>query len=131
MKILIVEDDLTSRLLLQELLKSYGLAHVAVNGREAVQAVEAALKTHQVYDLICMDIMMPDMDGQQALREIRNLEEAGGVSYSRGSKIIMISALTDMSNKISAFAGLCNGYLEKPIHKDVLLGELRSMGLID
>jgi two-component system, chemotaxis family, chemotaxis protein CheY len=130
MRILIVEDDLTSRLLMQELLKNYGLAHVAVNGHEAVEAVKASIKIRQPYDLICLDIMMPDVDGQQALREIRDIEEANGMVYTNGAKIIMTSALTDMHNKIAAFSGLCNGYLEKPIRKDKLLEELKNMGLI-
>ena len=76
MKSLIVEDDFTSRLLLQEYLKVYGIPHIAVNGREAVEAVRLALEARDHYNLICLDIMMPEMDGQQALREIRALEEA-------------------------------------------------------
>ena len=69
MKTLIVEDDFTSRLLLQELLKKYGRSHIAVNGLEAVEAVRLALDENEPYDLICLDILMPQMDGQLALRE--------------------------------------------------------------
>ena len=68
MKTLIVEDDFTSRLLLQEILKRYGAVHIAVNGREAVDAVRAAAESDESYDLICLDIMMPEMDGYQALK---------------------------------------------------------------
>ena len=130
MKTLIVEDNFTSRLLLQELLSGYGTVHIAVNGREAVAAVQAALETAQPYNLICMDIMMPGMDGQQALREIRAQEESKGILSSMGTKIIMTSALSDMQTKINAFAGLCDGYLTKPIYKDRLLEELRGLKLI-
>ena len=130
MKTLIVEDDFTSRLLMQELLKGYGLPHVAINGREAVDAVRVALESGQPYDLICLDIMMPGMDGHQALKEIRALEDAKGIFSSEGAKILMTTALTDMKNKIDAFSGLCDGYLTKPIHKDLLLGELRKLNLI-
>lgn len=130
MKTLIVEDDFTSRLLLQELLKDYGLPHVAINGLEAVDAVRAALDAGQPYDLICLDIMMPGMDGQAALRQMRALEEERGIMSSDGAKILMTSALTDMQNKIDAFRGLCDGYLSKPIHKEQLLHELRGFGLI-
>ncbi len=130
MKVLIVEDDFTSRLLLQEYLKSYGQAHIAINGREAVEAVQASLAAREPYDLICLDIMMPGMDGQQALREIRMLEEARGIFSSDGSKILMTTALSDMRNKIDAFSGLCDGYLTKPLHKEHLLDELRKLELI-
>lgn len=130
MKTLIVEDDFTCRLLMQEFLKSYGLPHVAINGFEAVEAVRAALDAGQQYDLICLDIMMPGMDGQEALRQIRALEEEHGIFSTDGAKILMATALTDMQNKIDAFSGLCDGFLSKPIHKDKLIGELHKHGLI-
>ena len=130
MKTLIVEDDFTSRLLMQELLQSFGMAHIAVNGREAVEAVQIALQAGQPYNLICLDIMMPVMDGQQALKEIRKLEEARNIFSTDGAKILMTTALDDIQNKITAFSGLCDGYLNKPIHKDQLLAELRELKLI-
>ena len=130
MKMLIVEDDFTSRLLMQELLKGFGMPHVAVDGQEAVEAVRTALVTGQQYNLICLDIMMPGMDGQETLRKIREMETARGIFSSDGAKIIMTTALEDMHNKVNAFSGLCDAYLTKPIHKEQLLGELRKLGLI-
>jgi two-component system, chemotaxis family, chemotaxis protein CheY len=130
MKTLIVEDDFTSRLLLQELLKSYGPSHIAVNGKEAVEAVRAALEANEPYDLICLDIMMPEMDGQEALRQIREQEEARGIPSTHGAKIVMITALSDIKNVIAAYKSLCDAYLAKPIQKAKLLEELRKLGLI-
>lgn len=130
MKTLVVEDDFTSRLLMQELLKGFGVTHTAVDGQEAVEAVRLALKTGDPYTLICLDIMMPGLDGQQALREMRFMEEEKGIFSSDGAKIIMTTALSDMKNKIDAFAGLCDGYLTKPIHKKDLVDELRKLSLI-
>jgi len=102
MKTLIVEDDFTSRLLLQELLKSYGPCHIAVNGKEAVEATAAALED-EPYDLICLDIMMPEMDGQEALRRIREQEEARDILSSNGAKIVMTTALDDIKNVSAAY----------------------------
>lgn len=130
MKTLIVEDDFISRLLLQELLKSYGPFHIAVNGREAVEAVRAALETGEPYDLICMDIMMPEMDGQQALKEIRAMEEARGLVLSNWTKIVMTTALGDKTNVLEAVRRKCNAFLVKPIQKAKLLEELRRLQLI-
>jgi two-component system chemotaxis response regulator CheY len=130
MKTLIVEDDFTSRLLMQELLKGFGVAHIAVDGSEAVEAVNTALVTGQHYNLICLDIMMPGMDGHQTLKKIREMEEERGIFSSDGAKIIMTTALVDIQNKISAFSGLCDGYLTKPIHKELLLDQLRKLELI-
>ena len=130
MKTLIVEDDFTSRLLLQELLKSYGPLHVAVNGKEAVEAAIAAREAGEPYDLICLDIMMPEMDGQEALRRIREQEEARNTLSSNGAKIVMTTALDDIKNVSAAYQSLCDGYLTKPIQKAKLLEELRKLELI-
>ena len=59
MKTLIAEDDLTSRLLLEGFVKSYGPCQIALNGKEAVEAVRVALKAGEYYQLICLDIEMP------------------------------------------------------------------------
>jgi two-component system chemotaxis response regulator CheY len=130
MKTLIVEDDFTSRLLLQEILKGYGVVHVAVNGREAVEAVEAALNASEGYDLICLDIMMPEMDGYKALEEIRDLERARGMNTITASKILMTSALHRIKDIGQAFHGLCDAYLVKPIGKAKVLAQLHEFGLI-
>ncbi|MDD2463863.1 MAG: response regulator [Desulfobulbus sp.] len=130
MKTLIVEDDFTSRILLQELLKDYGPLHLAVNGREAVEAFRCAMEEGQPYNLICLDIMMPEMDGHSALREMRDIEEANDIFSTNGAKIIMTTSLNDPQNIISAFSGLCDAYLVKPIEKIKLIERLHELHLI-
>ena len=130
MRTLIVEDDFTSRILLQSLLSQYGECHIAVNGREAVAAFRTAQESGQTYDLICMDIMMPEMDGQAAVREIRALEEAEGTLSTNGVKIIMTTALDDVKNVVESFMALCDTYLFKPIDKGQLLGHIRDLHLV-
>lgn len=129
MKTLIVEDDFTSRLLLQELLKTHGPVHIAINGREAVTAVRLALEADEPYKLICLDIMMPELDGQGALKEIRALEHAKGIWSSSGAKIVMTTALNSMKDVNNAFGGLCDGYLVKPIEKAKLQETLNQLKL--
>jgi two-component system chemotaxis response regulator CheY len=128
-KTLIVEDDFTSRLLMQELLRSYGSSHIAVNGEEAIDAVRSALDSGEPYDLICLDIMMPEMDGHAALREIRTLEASRGITSTHGAKIIMTTAVDDAQNIMRAFYELCDAYIFKPIEKAKLLHELENIGL--
>jgi two-component system, chemotaxis family, chemotaxis protein CheY len=130
MKTLVVEDDFTSCLLLQKILNTYGPLQIAVNGNEAVEFVRLALETGEPFDLICMDIMMPGMNGHQALTEIRKLEEQRGIFSTEGAKILMTTALNDIKNKTNAFYNLCDGYLTKPIHKEELLEELHKLKLI-
>lgn len=130
MKILIVDDDFTNRIILQEFLKNYGTHHLAVTGTEAVSAVEKALKEKDPYHLICLDIMMPEMDGQEALKKIRALENTAGIKPTKQVKVIMITALDDARNVMDSFKSLCDGYLVKPLSKQNLLEKLREMNLI-
>ncbi|MDD2390359.1 MAG: response regulator [Desulfobacterales bacterium] len=130
MKILIADDDFTSRMLLQGLLQSHGTVHLAVNGREAVEAVRLALEADELYDLICLDIMMPEMDGQEALRQIRLMEETKGIAVPDRVKIIMATALADKANVIKALNHQCDYFLVKPIQKARLMEKLRNLKLI-
>ena len=131
MRTLIAEDDFTSRLLLQSFLSRYGECHVAVNGKEAVESFRLSLQNGRRYNLVCMDIMMPEMDGQAAVREIRALEESAGFLSTSGSKIIiMITALDDVKNVVTSFKALCDAYVFKPVDIAQLLTQLKSMALV-
>ncbi|MHC1744384.1 MAG: response regulator [Syntrophobacteraceae bacterium] len=129
MKTLVVEDDFTSRLYLSNLLQGFGETHAVVNGQEAVAAFSSAMDTGRPYDLVCLDIMMPELDGQGTLRAIRSLEQEAGVLVGRGAKVIMVSALGDKDNVLTAFRELCDAYLVKPISKAQLQGQLQTLGL--
>jgi len=131
MKSLIVEDDFIGRLLLQELLSPYGKCHIAVNGREAVSAHSIALDAGQPYDLVCLDIMMPEMGGHEALKEIRALEEVKEIDSTQVAKIVMITALSDIKNVSAAYQRLCDGYVVKPVDKEKLLGLLDELKVLD
>jgi two-component system chemotaxis response regulator CheY len=129
MRTLIVEDDFTSRLLLQSFLSEFGECHIAVNGREAVAAFRAAQEGKQAYDLICLDIMMPEMDGHTALREIRAMEEAAGTLPTQRVKVIMTTALNDIQNVVESLKESCDAYMLKPIHKKELVGHIKGFHL--
>jgi two-component system chemotaxis response regulator CheY len=127
--ILVVDDDFSSRLLLQELLKPYGTVHVAVNGKEAIDAICAASQQNRPYRLICLDIMMPELDGQSTLRQIRQLEEQAQIDLTERAKVIMTTALSDVRTAMTAYTNLCNAYLIKPIDKAKLLDVMAKLGL--
>jgi two-component system chemotaxis response regulator CheY len=130
MRTLIVEDDFTSRLLLQTVLARYGECHIAINGKEAVDAFRLSRQNGRNYDLICMDIMMPEMDGQAALKQIRGMEEAGGTLSTSGAKVIMITALDEVKDVVTSFHSLCDAYLFKPVDTLQLLHQLRTLDLV-
>jgi two-component system chemotaxis response regulator CheY len=131
MKSLIVEDDFISRKILHMILSPYGDADIAVNGVEAVKAFTWATEEGKPYDLICMDIMMPEMDGQQALQRIRAIERERGVKSSEEAKVVMITALDDPKNVVEAYyKGGATSYVPKPIDKNMILHLLKSLDLI-
>ena len=130
MRILIAEDDLSTRTLLTKLLSPYGRCEVAVNGREAIECFRLALDEQEPYELVCLDIMMPENDGHQVLASIRAQEETRGIAGLEAVKVIMISALDDSKNVLGAFKQGCEAYLTKPINKDQLVDRLRNLGLV-
>lgn len=128
MRILIVEDELVSRLLLQKLLTVIGTCDIAVNGKEGIEAFTLAWKEKKPYGLICLDIMMPDMDGHEALRAIREREREMGIKGLREEvKILMTTALTDEKNVMDAFYWGATEYLFKPITKKALFEKLKAL----
>jgi two-component system chemotaxis response regulator CheY len=129
LRILLVDDDFSSRMLLQSFLSRYGECHIAVNGKEAVEAFRSGLERKQTYDLICMDIMMPEMDGPEAVRQIRAMEEARGILSNNGAKIVMTTAVDDIKSVAKCFQDLCDAYLVKPIDLAKLLAVMRSYQL--
>jgi two-component system chemotaxis response regulator CheY len=130
LRMLLVEDDFASRLLLQTFLSRYGECHIAVNGREAVEAFRSASERGQGYDLICMDIMMPEMDGREAVRHVRALEDSRGIPSTRGVKIVMTTTVDDLKEVARCFMELCDAYLVKPIDLGKLLGHMKSYQLV-
>ncbi|MBF0213477.1 MAG: response regulator [Magnetococcales bacterium] len=131
MKILIADDDVNSRVILSSILKEYGVCHEAYNGVEAVSNFKAALEMKEPFQLVCMDIMMPEMDGQEAVLAIRAAEKAHHVSANDEAVVIMTSALDSLDSIIRSFdQGGCNAYLGKPIRRAALLEKVRNYGLI-
>jgi two-component system, chemotaxis family, chemotaxis protein CheY len=131
MKTLLVEDDFTSRVIMQELLTRHGATvHVAVNGNEAVEAFEVAANAGEPYVLVCLDIMMPGLDGHGVLRRIRDYENTHAVASSAVAKVFMTSALSDGQNVFQAFREQCEAYLVKPIDPVQLRKNLAKVGLM-
>ena len=130
MKILLAEDDFVTRKFMTNFLSKYGECDVTVDGMEAVDAFMMALEDDDPYDLVCLDIMMPAMDGYQALMGIRNLEKERNIPKEKEAKVIMTTALNDESNVKMAFELGCTVYSGKPIDQEKFEQALKKFELI-
>ena len=117
-KILLVDDSevvlLTEKMLLRHL-GNFELL-VAKNGRQAVETARAERP-----DLILMDVIMPEMDGFEACRAIREDET------TRGIPIVMITTRGEGDNVAKGFEAGCNDYITKPIDKNELIRKMQDL----
>lgn len=130
MRILIAEDDFASRKFMLRFLSKYGECDVTVDGMEAVDAFLMALDNEEAYDLICLDIMMPVLDGYQALKAIRDIEDERKIPEESRAKIIMTTALNEGRNVTKAFELGCVAYAGKPIDQEKFENVLKKLELI-
>jgi adenylate cyclase len=115
--ILLVDDDLTNLLLLEELLGSEGYqTDSATSGIEALEKSGTC-----VPDLILLDVMMPDMDGFEACRRLRENPQLQSVP------IIFLTALDDEASQIQGLESLADAYFTKPIRSNLLLAKISSL----
>lgn len=130
MKSLVVDDELVSRSKLKKIMEGFGHCDAVENGDQAVLAVIKALNDGEPYHLVLMDIMMPVMDGQEALRRIRTIEKERGVEPGREARVIVISSLEDQKNVCQAFfRGMATCYLTKPVNKEKLMEAMKTISL--
>lgn len=130
MKSLVAEDDFASRKFITNYLKQYGECDATVDGMEVVEAFMMAYEDEEPYDLVCLDVMMPVMDGYQALKAIRDIEVEKGIPQEKRVKIIMMTALNEERNVKKAFEMGCTVYCAKPVDLEKLNKILDKLQLI-
>lgn len=128
MKILIAEDDVVSRKLMWKILSDFGECDLVINGLEAIDAFLLALKDQEHYDLICLDIMMPKVDGVKVLKTIRDIEKQNQIKNP--VKIIMTTALGETEVVDDAFIKGANAYATKPLDIEKLMEVIKNLQLI-
>lgn len=130
MRILIAEDDYVSRKFLYKFMSQFGECDITVDGMEAIEVFLMALDEQHYYDLICLDIMMPEVDGIKALKTIRKLEEERKVPKEKMAKVIMTTALNDPKGIFETFDLGSEAYAVKPIDTDKLIDVMKRLKLI-
>lgn len=130
MRILIAEDDPVTLIFMKKFLGKYGECDVAVNGVEAVATFSKAIKEENPYELVCLDIRMPKLDGIGVFRAMREFEKQTGINRQQQAEIIMTTAVNDRQIITDASDAGCNTFVWKPIEVERFTSALQNLGLI-
>ncbi|MBN2722530.1 MAG: response regulator [Deltaproteobacteria bacterium] len=130
LKILIVEDDNTSREVLRRILLEKGSVDAAPNGEQAISFFRKSLEQREHYNLVCLDIEMPQASGHEVLTQIRKLEKENGIEGIFKTRVIMTTASHGEDDVVNAYLGECDAYILKPVVKKVIFERMRELGLI-
>lgn len=129
MKIMIAEDDMVSRMALSKYMSSYGECDITIDGIETVEAYVISLDIGEPYDLICLDVMMPKIDGIRALKIIREIEEIRSIPKDSCVKVIITTALGETDHIKSALEPELVVYMNKPLEFEKIETAMKSLGL--
>jgi len=130
MKILVVDDELVSRMKMKRIMDSLGECKEADMGSQAVALFRDAWKREAPFDLITLDITMPELDGTQVLQQIREYEKAGDIPGEKQAKVFMVTGQSDRNTIVSCIRAGCNDYIMKPFSLQTVMKKLFDNGLV-
>jgi len=131
-KILLVDDSKSAQLKILSIFSKYGKCDQAFNGQEGVDLFKASLEIDSAYDLIVMDIVMPKMDGFEAVKEIKRIQEKKNIPEEKRAKIIMLTSKADPDHLMKAHFEIgVTTYVTKPFEDKTLIEALSNLGLIE
>lgn len=131
-RFLVVDDQEDVTMLMMHILSGLGECACTNDPQEAADIFERQLRNGCPFDVVFMDIMMPDLDGHQTAEALRRLEADHGVPAGSEAKLVMVSSLRDVGTVSKSFfrGGLADGYLTKPIGAGAVRAELVKLGVI-
>ncbi len=130
MRTLIVEDNLVNREFLMAVLEERAQCVAVETAEEALELVDKAWEQGEPFDLVFMDVLLPGMDGLQALERIRTKENILGLDDAGRIKVIVTTALDDdLDTAQPLFDGAHSSYVAKPLTIDKISRELKNFGL--
>ena len=129
MRALIVDDEMVSRKKMIQILSGFGQCDSVKNGKAAVSVIKTAIEEKTPYDLVTLDVSMPDINGIKVLAMIREMEKDAGIETESRTRILMVTSHSDMET-VKACAGKCDGYIVKPFDKDLMVDKMTRLNLI-
>ena len=127
MRILIADDEVVSRSKLQKIMSTFGNCVAVESGHEAVDAFKYAWAQWTPFDLIALDVLMPEMNGMDALLEIRRLENVKGVAAKHRTKVLMVTSQAHRDVVITCLQAGCDEYIIKPFNLEVVTKKISEL----
>ena len=128
MKILVVDDEMVSREKMKMIMGHFGQCEAVENGADAVEKFVSAWNSWSPFDLISLDVQMPEMSGVEVLNRIRGMEREKNVPESKRVKIVMVTARSDKDTIMTSIQAGCNDYVVKPFDKTIVAKKLTKLG---
>ena len=130
MRILIVDDDAPNRKLLKDLVSKLGECHAAEGGQEALAEFKKAWEEWRPFNLIFLDVLMPDIDGTQVLLKIREIEKDKKISEQHQARIIMVTGISEEETVKDCLRNGCDEFIVKPIDIVLVFEKIRKLGFM-
>lgn len=127
MRTLIVDDESVSRKKMQKIMSSIGECESVENGGEALTFLRDALSKGSSFDLITLDVSMPEMDGTEVLYKIREMERENKIPKKEQAKIMMVTSEADKDMIITCIQAGCDEYIIKPFKRETVVKKLLKM----
>ena len=131
MKILIVDDELVSRTKLKLIMENIGQCEAVEHGKDAIAIFHHAHFINDPFNLIMLDINLPEMDGIAVLAEIRRAEKYLMIPASHRANILMVTSYGDKDRIVACAQSGCDDYIVKPFDDDIIREKLAKLGIID
>jgi HD-like signal output (HDOD) protein/ActR/RegA family two-component response regulator len=131
MKILIVDDELVSRTKLKLIMENFGECEAVKHGKDAIALFHYGHHINEPFNLIMLDINLPELDGIMVLSEIRRAEKYLNIPKAHLSKILMVTSYGDKDRIVACVQSGCDEYIVKPFDSDVINQKLAKLGIIE
>ncbi len=130
MRILVVDDDRPNRKLLKDIVSKMGECDAADGGQGALSAFEKAWEDWRPFNLIFLDVFMPEMDGIQVLLKIRKIEKEKKISEQHQARIIMVTGASEEETVMDCLRNGCDEFIVKPIDIQLVYEKIKKLGFM-
>lgn len=131
MRILVVDDDLVSRKKMEKILEEFGDCFLVESGSDAIKIFREAWGMGVPFDLVSLDIGLPDMSGIEVLKNIRRIEKEKAIAKDKLSRIMMVTSHADQNMVLGSVEAGCNNYIVKPFSREKVVEKLEHLGLCE